>query len=213
LNEYLEQIYAIYKRGDAREESYYAELANLLTIASTNYKIKDFAITTLPKQTEAGNPDFRIWDGKLHYFGYVEAKIPGTNLDVTEQSEQLKRYLSTFPNLILTNFLEFRLYRNGKRVKTVTIGDFFAWQQIKSKSIIQNEEAWNDLIQFFFSFSLPRITTAKQLAIELANRAKFLKDQIVIEELANDDSPLHGFYDAFKQLLLHNLKKEEFSDL
>jgi len=53
----------------------------------------------------------------------VEAKKPTEErLDVIEQSEQLKRYRSTFPNLILTNFLEFRLYRDGERVQSVLAG-------------------------------------------------------------------------------------------
>jgi hypothetical protein len=33
----------------------------------------------------------------------------------------LKRYLGTFPNLILTNFYEFRLYQHGEFVSSVTI--------------------------------------------------------------------------------------------
>lgn len=45
-----------------------------------------------------GNPDFRIWDGKQHIVGYIEAKAPTTeNLDLIERSEQLKRYRNTFP--------------------------------------------------------------------------------------------------------------------
>ncbi len=64
-------------------------------------------ITVLPKRTEAGNPDIRIWDGKNHITGYIEAKDPSvTNLDRIEESEQLKRYRTTFPNVILTNFYE-----------------------------------------------------------------------------------------------------------
>ena len=70
-------------------------------------------ITILPKKTEAGNPDFRVWDGKQHIVGYIEAKKPGENLDVIETTNQLKRYRNTFPNLILTDFYEFRLYGTG----------------------------------------------------------------------------------------------------
>ncbi len=74
---------------------------------------KNIHITPQPKKTEAGNPDFRIWDGKQHITGYIEAKDPSIeNLDRIEDTEQLKRYLHTFPNLILTNFVGFRLYRN-----------------------------------------------------------------------------------------------------
>jgi hypothetical protein len=120
LKSYLKKIYEIIQRGDAREESFYSILEALLIEYSESINKKDIKITILPKKTEAGNPDFRIWDGKQHIVGYIEAKKPGTNLDEIEISEQLKRYTSTFPNLILTNFLEFRLYRNGKLVDKIS---------------------------------------------------------------------------------------------
>ena len=100
--------------GDAREESYYGAFEGLLKEWATSSGKKNIHITTLPKQTEAGNPDFRVWDGKQHIVGYIEAKAPITeDLRAIEDSEQLRRYRNTFPNLILTNFFEFRLYRNG----------------------------------------------------------------------------------------------------
>jgi len=37
---------------------------------------KNIYITTLPKKTEAGNPDFKIWDGNQHIVEYIEAKAP-----------------------------------------------------------------------------------------------------------------------------------------
>jgi hypothetical protein len=41
-----------------------------------------------------------------HIVGYIEAKDPSTeNLDSIETTEQRKRYLATFPNLILTNLI------------------------------------------------------------------------------------------------------------
>ncbi len=81
----------------------------------------------------------------------MEAKVPGTDLNVIERSEQLKRYLTTFPNLILTDFLEFRLYRDGILIKKVVIGDYFSWQSLKFKSVVQKEEDWKDLIQQYIS--------------------------------------------------------------
>ena len=43
-------------------------------------------MTPLPKKTEAGNPDFRIWDGKEKIVGYIEAKDPKIeNLDSVEE--------------------------------------------------------------------------------------------------------------------------------
>jgi hypothetical protein len=114
VKSYLEKIFEVAKRGDAREESYYSCLEELLKNYADSIDKKQIHITTLPKKTDAGNPDFRIWDGKQSIVGYIEAKQPAEeNLLEIEHSGQLKRYLKTFPNLILTNFFEFRLYRDG----------------------------------------------------------------------------------------------------
>jgi hypothetical protein len=99
IDTYIKKIASITKRGDAREESYYPPLAELLEEFSETERKKKVHVTVLPKKTEAGNPDFRVWDGKHSQVGYVEAKPPRANLDDIETSDQLKRYISTFPNL------------------------------------------------------------------------------------------------------------------
>ena len=104
LKRYLKEIFNTGKRGDAREESYYEDLKALLEELATSFGKTKVHITTLPKSTEAGNPDFRVWDGIQHIVGYVEAKAPTIeNLDIIKSSKQLKRYRHTFPNLILPN--------------------------------------------------------------------------------------------------------------
>jgi len=60
-------------------------------------------------------PDFRITDGNT-LVGYIECKNIGVELDKIEETEQLNKYKESFLNLILTNFTEFRLFRNGKLV-------------------------------------------------------------------------------------------------
>ncbi|MBI4823243.1 MAG: adenine methyltransferase, partial [Nitrospirae bacterium] len=101
LKDYFKKIYEVTNRGDAREESYYSALEELFKKYAESLGRKDVQITTLPKKTEAGNPDFRVWDGKQHIIGYIEAKLPTTEyLDQIEAGEQLRRYRDTFPNLI-----------------------------------------------------------------------------------------------------------------
>ncbi|PIV62031.1 MAG: adenine methyltransferase, partial [Bacteroidetes bacterium CG02_land_8_20_14_3_00_31_25] len=63
LKKYLNNIQYSINQGDAREESYYIHLENLIKDFSSCNNIKKVDITILPKQTEAGNPDFRVWDG------------------------------------------------------------------------------------------------------------------------------------------------------
>ena len=117
---YLKHLVVSAQQGDAREESFYPVLADMLKEMANSTGRPHVHVTTLPRPTKGGNPDFRLWNGKDRIIGYIEAKKPTEErLDVIEASEQLKRYRSTFPNLILTNFLEFRLYRNGEREQTV----------------------------------------------------------------------------------------------
>ena len=151
----------------------------LLHVFSESERKKKIDVTILPKKTEAGNPDFRIWDGKQKIIGYIEAKDLGVDLDRIEDSEQLERYLSTFPNVILTNFTEFRLYRNGERIEKISIARPFVIKKLSTVPPLENEDKLFELLERFLDFSLPKTYTAKTLAVELAKRTKFLKDEIV----------------------------------
>ena len=218
LKSYIKKIWQKYSQGDAREESYYSTLEDLLNAYAKLSKRNNVQITTLPKKTEAGNPDFRIWDGTEQITGYIEAKAPTvTDLDRISYSEQLKRYLGTFPNVILTNFFEFRLYRYGQLIDRVAIGRQDTMLRVKVIPQVEHEQAFKNLLDKFFSFSLPKSYTAETLAEELAKRTRFLKEQIIAEELEEEtkigQGPIMGFYEAFKTYLIGELSMEEFTDL
>jgi len=205
LNRYLKNLQATINQGDAREESFYKHLDSLLSEFAAANGIKKVSVTILPKKTEAGNPDFRIWDGKNHITGYIEAKDPSiTNLDTIQETEQLKRYRSTFPNIILTNFYEFRLYRDGEWIKTASIARPVIAKKLSVAPPLENEDRLLDLLNTFFSFSLPQVRTAKTLALELAKRTKFLRDEVVSMELTekgrDGKKTILGFYEAFKNI-------------
>ncbi len=216
LKNYLSEIKETFLRGDAREESYYSCLGKLINKFAESRKLKT-AITTLPKKTEAGNPDFRIWDGKNHIIGYIEAKAPTQqNLDNIRYTEQLKRYISTFPNVILTNFLEFLLFRNGELADRVQIGRLYHIEQLGKTPTVENETEFLQLLDKYFSFSLPKLHSASSLAKELAKRTRFLKDEVVRIELDDEhksNDSILGFYQAFKKYLIKGLTEEDFADL
>ena len=216
LKEFLTKIAGTTAQGDAREESYYGHFSNFLESYAEETGKKHIQITTLPKKTEAGNPDFRVWDGRQKVVGYIEAKKPGENLDIIEDSEQLKRYRSTFPNLILTDFYEYRLYRNGDLLDKVFIGRQFIAKKLKTVPPVENEEKFLTLLEKFFSFSLPKVFTAENLAVELAKRTGFLRDEVVVKELEEQEQgkgAIFGFYTAFKQYLVSDLSQKDFADI
>lgn len=218
LKSYIKKIWQKYSQGDAREESYYSILEDLLNTYAKFSKRNNVYVTTLPKKTEAGNPDFRIWDGSQKITGYIEAKTPTEkNLDEIEATEQLKRYLENFPNLILTNFLEFRLYRDGKLIDSVSVARQDTMIRAKAIPPVEHEQAFKNLLDKFFSFSLPKSYSAETLATELAKRTGFLRDEIIKEELKEEailnKGSLMGFYEAFKKYLISDLTTGEFVDL
>ncbi len=211
---YLEALTSIIQRGDAREESFYSTLENLIKQLSEHFSKKNTEITILPRKTEAGNPDFRIWDGAFDIVGYIEAKQPGTNLDKIETSEQLTRYRETFPNLILTDFYEFRLYRNGEMIDKIQVARPFIAKKLEQTPPIENSDKFLQLWQRFLDFTLPKAYNSQTLAIELAKRTSFLANLILNEELNNNPhSEINGFYDAFKNSLIRTLTHKQFSDL
>jgi predicted helicase len=218
IKSYLKKLTETSTRGDAREESYYPVLKDLLDEYCRSSNKKKIQITPQPKKTEAGNPDFRVWDGKQHITGYIEAKDPSIeNLDKIEETEQLKRYLHTFPNLILTNFLEFRLYRNGLLINKALIGRPYWISKVKTTPPVEKEPELLQIFEKFFSFSVPKVYDAKNLAIELAKRTRFLKDEVITHVLKEEEKTgkghIRNFYKAFKDYLISSLTEDEFSDL
>jgi len=77
VERYLGAVAQQYHRGDAREESYYDVLKQLWEELGSQLSSAHATLTVLPRQTEAGNPDMRVWSGQQHVTGYIEAKEPG----------------------------------------------------------------------------------------------------------------------------------------
>jgi hypothetical protein len=65
----------VVSQGDAREESFYSCLEALFQQFATSTGRSAVHVTTLPKKTEAGNPDFRVWDGQEEAAGVEPASI------------------------------------------------------------------------------------------------------------------------------------------
>ncbi len=212
LTIYFKEIHQIYTDGDFREKSFYSSFKRLIENCSQLYQTQaNVNVLVSPKKTEVGIPDFRIGkNGEI--IGYVEAKIPDANLSEIEDSEQLKRYRDSLPNLILTNFLEFRVYRFGHLVNKVEVGRQFTLQSLKAPPSPEKLDASFELLENFFSFSTPEIQKSSDLSIELAKKTRFL-EHILQEELSRENQEVTRFYKAFQEELIETLTKERFADL
>ena len=214
LQGYLESLSAVEERGDAREESFYPTLVELLRRAGPG----DLHVTTIPRKAHGCSLDFQVWRGRDRLAGYIEAKRPSADLDREERSEQVQRYLETFPNLVLTNFRELRLYRKKVRVARVAIAA--SWPPrlpLGERESARKEAELSALLKRFLGFERPQRLGAAALAKALAERARFLRDRI--EDLLERDrgreepSELTGFFRTLATHLFPKLDEREFADL
>jgi hypothetical protein len=117
--------------------------------------------------TAVGAPDFRIRQKQLTT-GYVECKDIGKNLDEALMTEQLKRYLSSLRNLVITDYLEFRWFVHGEHRLTVCLGD------VKNNKMKPNQDGLQktaELLDSLLKHEPEPIGTPKELAQHLARLA------------------------------------------
>lgn len=222
FEDYLIEVFKTAKGGDPTEPTYYPYLKAMLQTVAPLFGKSNIRVEQLPKRTEGGCPDFVVKEGNQHIVGYVEAKDVGADLTPNRMSkqnkDQFKRYLETFPNLIYTNFTEFRLYRDhdAKPLLTASLCEPPEDLGFKVPTDIDMDGKTKEVLERFFDFSLAKKYTAKTLAQELAKRTRFLKDEVAFEqkaEAAGGKKNVTKFFNAFKGTLIKNLKAEDFADL
>ena len=213
LSEYIDRINSRYKTGISTEHSYRGDLQNLLESLAS-----DVMITNEPTRVACGAPDYIITKRNIPV-GYIEAKDIGKPLDSKDYKEQFDRYRASLTNLIITDYLEFRLFRDGEFVTFVTIG------KIEGNKIIpltDNFEAFTDLIKDFCTYSGQTIKSASKLSKMMAGKARLLAN-VIEKALAPDENDnllnepqnlnLHNQYESFKQILIHDITPKTFADI
>ncbi|WP_026615474.1 type ISP restriction/modification enzyme [Ensifer aridi] len=205
LADYVRDVARKYEKGNATEHTYRESLVKL-----SDELLEDvFDLTNEPKRQACGAPDY-ILQKKDVPIGYIEAKDIGVSLEKTEEGEQMARYLHSLDNLILTDYLEFRFYRSGEKIATVQIAKV---TKGKVTAIPDNFERLVSYYEAFADYKTQTIKSAKVLAEMMAKKAVLVKDVFSNILASEEDSGLHDQYESFKQVLLHQVTSEEFSDI
>lgn len=212
LKEYLNDISKTFKTGDATEPSYYPALKKLLD-NYLKWKKQDPYITVEARKTKAGKPDFTIRNNK-ELIGHIEAKdLELKDLSSIHNDDQIKRYRDKLPNFILTNFIDFQLFRDGNVVKEARICQPAVLKRLKTAPPPQKEDEFYKFLDTFISYNIPELKSAKTLAKELAQRTQLLPS-FIVEELTNDETDeIDRIYEAFKKYLIPDLTVEDFADI
>ena len=213
LKEYISTVNQKYRAGNATEHSYRGALEQLMQTL-----LPKLRIVNEPKRVKCGAPDYIASrkDGMPVF--YIEAKDIGDNdLDGRNphgHKEQFTRYKQALDYIIFTDYLDFHLYEHGEFVDSVRIAEV---KGDKIVAINENEEKFLNLIEHVGNNAIQRITSASRLAKLMAGKARLLEN--IIEQAMNDDTEsyandnLRGQYNAFKDVLIQELKPSDFADI
>ena len=210
FNSYLQQIFSKAKTGEASERSYYSVLEELLR----KYQ-ESSEIIVEARRSSVGIPDFKVETEKGLLLGYIEAKDLGRDLDRLSKLEQdqIDKYKKEYPKLIVTNFIEFRLFENGRLVDSVVIT-----QPVTLKlgiPVLDNEGRIRGIFERFFSTTIPSVYSSKHLSELLAHKTRVLRG-LIFEEIDLSDSEeteTEKLLNTFKQTLKPDMTPEIFSDM
>ena len=213
LKEYISTVNQKYRAGNATEHSYRGALEQLVQTL-----LPKLRIVNEPKRVKCGAPDYIASrkDGMPVF--YIEAKDIGDNdLDGRNphgHKEQFTRYKQALDHIIFTDYLDFHLYEHGEFVDSVRIAEV---KGDKIVAINENEEKFLNLIEHVGNNAIQRITSASRLAKLMAGKARLLEN--IIDQAMNDDTEsyandnLRGQYNAFKDVLIQELKPSDFADI
>ena len=206
LRAYLRSVADTRSSGYATEHSYRPALKTLIEALGG----KATRAINEPSHVECGAPDFIVEQGGVP-IGHIECKDVGVNLDQTEKDEQLGRYREGLPNLILTDYLEFRWYIEGSLRDSARIGRLNEGGSISFDSAGAKEVA--ALFGAFFAATTPSIDNPRDLAERMAAKARLLRDGVSRIFQRESAGPLHDLLNAYREVLISDLSPTDFADL
>ena len=204
-------------RGDATEHTHRPALKRLLEAAYPGV-----VATNEPRRIECGAPDLAISRNGVTV-GYIEAKDVGVSLDdierdsrranpATPNGEQVKRYMQSLHNLVLTNYTEFRWYVEGRRLSIVHLADENDDGRLSASRTGISEA--DEMLSAFMDRNPEPVSSPDDLALRMARLTHMVRG-IVETGFARSEvsQDLSDLYEASKSALVPDLTTHGFSDM
>lgn len=212
FDKYISSVSKKFQLEQTTEMGYRTEFENLLNQLFES--VKSFSgIDHDAKAFKGNKPDFVIRKNNIPIL-YIEVKDISVSLDKIEKSDQMNRYFG-YANLVLSDYLEFRFYRNGiKYQEPIKIAEF----DLKNRRIVPKPENFdllnNTLIDFAQSHKEP-IRSGEHLAKIMGGKAQRIRDNV--RQFLSTDSEKNNeiirVYKTIKKLLVHDLDHDAFADM
>jgi hypothetical protein len=204
---YRRQIERELQAGNATEHTHRPALKDLVESLAS-----EVTATNEPKRVECDAPDFIVSRKSVHgpmTLGYIDAKDVDKDLGEIEHSDQIKRYRSALPNLVITDYLEFRWYVNGEHRQSARVAEGGKLAPGKGGS-----QAASDLLTGFVADPARDINGPKALALRMARLTHFIRHMIVTAfERKSVSDTLRHLQKAFEEVLTPDLSNPQSADM
>ena len=209
FNTYMKNVARKYINESTSEYGYRSDFEILLGTMFAQANIKD--IQHDPIKKDNNKPDFVIAKNQVPVL-YIETKNIGISLDKTEKTDQMARYFG-YANLVLTDYLEFRFYRDGEYYHDpIVIGQY----DKTNRSITPAPEAFQllqDTLLDFISSHREPIKKGEYLAKIMGGKARRIRDNALQSFQDKKAGDLDKVYQSIKKALVHNLDISSFADM
>lgn len=208
---YLQRLAKLRKQIESTPELSLREpLLDLLNDLASEVGRSTLLIAPEAMAGEAGQPDIFLKDGP-RLVGFVETKAPGTDLGRwLSRTEQARRYRESLPNWVLTDYYRFFFLRDGERIGELELADPGGVPQLLKPA---DEDSLREAFSGFFAYTPPILRSPQRLALELARRARLLRDGIEGTLGAGSGGDhLRSVLDFYRETLMSDLDEESFAD-
>src|SRR4030042_1608521 len=169
---YIQSISSKFSHKETTEMGYRTDFEILIKGIFESINVRRIDHDARAKQ--GNKPDFIVLNHDVPIL-YIEAKDIGVSLDKVEKSEQMARYFG-YTNLVLTDYLEFRFYRNGLRYEEpIKIASYDSKNRTITPFPKNYELAAKTLLDFTQSQKEP-IKSGKHLSKILGEKAQRIRD-------------------------------------
>ena len=220
FQDYINGLQTNLKLGNATEHTHRTVLKTLLESVGDRV-----TATNEPRRIECGAPDFVVTKTVQNQLpvGYVEAKDVGYDLEQIERDSkrvkpsttngrQLKRYRESLPNLLLTNYTEFRWYVDGEPRMSACIANASSDSRLSRNPAAFSQ--FNQLLWEFLEKTPERIASPVDLAQRMARLTHIIRE--IISEgfrMGHVSQDVKELLEATKRVLVPDLTEETFADM
>lgn len=211
LQNYVNSISSKYAHEGTSEMGYRTDFELLLKGIFESINVSRFDHDA--KAIKGNKPDFVVIKNDVPIL-YIETKDIGVSLDKIEKSEQMSRYFG-YTNLVLTDYVEFRFYRNGLPYgEPIKIAEYNRGGRTIAPFANNFEYLAKTLVDFTQSHKEP-IKSGKHLAKIMGGKAQRIRDNVrhFLSTKSESNVELFRVYETIKKLLVHDLTEEAFADM